>query len=274
MGVFQNGSAGFLTSDDPAAFHQKKQKNKKTTLDHYFLLPTRSILGRVIFFGGWIVQMGNSLSSAQHGQQAKMKKINQTFPGNKVFSCEIITEERWCACAEIWGEMTSPPPLSREVNIKAVWSAATRVGLVFEQEEEWTHPFFGVFYQTVDDKYLCPDLQSGFCRSKHILVWKIWVFVCFTSTLNIKLLPHIIAVGLGFMNIILSSFSTRPTGFLLMWLSRFSTTDQKLLQIANCHQSWLSVMNEPLVHQVECVLRTTKLKEIRYRGWAVEAWLC
>lgn len=43
------------------------------------------------------------------------------------------------------GEMTSPPPVSREVHIKTVRSTATGVGLVFEQEEEWTYPFMFYF---------------------------------------------------------------------------------------------------------------------------------
>lgn len=126
--------------------------------------------------------------------------------------------------------MMSPSPLSREVHIKTVQSTATRVGRVFEQEEEWTHPFFLDYFTKpvmINTSVLISRMdfagQNKF-QCENVLA----VFARFTSTLNIKLLP-IIAVGLGFMNIF-SSFSTRPTGFLLMSLSRFPATDQKLLQ--------------------------------------------
>lgn len=85
---------------------------------------------------GWTVQMGDSLSSVQRGQQTEMKKINQTFPGNKVFLWDYNKGTAMSKRTKTWWQMISPPP--------SAWWLGGRVStsILWVNSCETTAPFF------------------------------------------------------------------------------------------------------------------------------------
>lgn len=115
---------------------------------------------------GWTVQMGHSLSSVQRGQQTEMKKINQTFPGNKVFLWDYNKEVAMSERTKTWWQMIRPPPSAwsgGRLSTSILWVNSCKTWVPFLSEvEDWNSPFY----------YLTG--QSCFCRS---LGWI--VFICF-----------------------------------------------------------------------------------------------
>lgn len=83
---------------------------------------------------GWTVQMGDSLSSVQRGQQTEMKKINQTFPGNKVFLWDYNKGAAMSKRTKNCWQIISPPPSARlggRVSTSILWVNSCKTWVPF-----------------------------------------------------------------------------------------------------------------------------------------------